>query len=377
MRAALALAARGLGQTAPNPSVGCVITAMRDGHEIVCGRGATAAGGRPHAETIALDRAGQQARGGRAYVTLEPCCHHGLTNPCCDALIAAGISEIICAIKDPDPRMKGHGLDILRKAGLRVEIGMLADQAAQINQGFFSLILRHRPHVTLKMAASLDGIIAHNRTAATPITGDKAQHYVHLLRARADAVMVGATTAKVDNPDLTCRLQGFPQTSIRIVVTRQCDLKSTSHLVADAATKPLWIVTSAAAKTLLAQDLAKHGAVIIAAKTTAGGIDLGDALTQLGKQGLTRILVEGGARLAGSLLAAGLVDTLVWVSAPRLFGDHGVGAINLPPQKNHPITVSQDLAIPRIVGHDCIHTLALTPLLGLDNHHDRSCLQAL
>src|SRR5579862_7078692 len=205
MRGALSLARRGLGNTWPNPAVGCVL--VREGR--VVGRGWTQPGGRPHAETEALARAGRAARGATAYVTLEPCCHHGRTPPCADALIAAGLSRVVAAIEDPDPRVAGGGLARLRAAGLDVESGLCAAEAAEINAGFLSRLRLGRPLVTLKLATSLDGRIATASGESRWITGGPARERAHLLRATHDAILVGTDTVIADNPELTCRLPGL------------------------------------------------------------------------------------------------------------------------------------------------------------------------
>ena len=205
MRAALALARRGLGSTWPNPTVGCVLVA--DGH--VIGRGWTQPGGVPHAETVALERAGDQARGATAYISLEPCSHYGKTPPCADALVAAGISRAVLAMQDPNPDIDGRGIDKLKAAGVDVELGLMEAEARKVNAGFSLMVERGRPLVTLKTATTLDGRIAVSSGASQWITGAAARRRAHLLRSQNDAVMVGAGTAVADNPQLTCRLPGL------------------------------------------------------------------------------------------------------------------------------------------------------------------------
>ncbi|MGY4803023.1 bifunctional diaminohydroxyphosphoribosylaminopyrimidine deaminase/5-amino-6-(5-phosphoribosylamino)uracil reductase RibD, partial [Teichococcus aerofrigidensis] len=214
MRAALALAARGLGNTWPNPAVGCVI--VKEG--VVVGRGWTAPGGRPHAETEALRRAGAAARGATAYVTLEPCCHWGRTPPCADALIAAGVARVVVAMQDPDPRVDGAGLRRLREAGIAVASGMLEAEARALNAGFLKRLASGLPLLTLKLATTLDGRIATRAGESQWITGPAARRAAHALRGRHDAVLVGSGTALADDPDLTCRLPGFaPVPTVRVV----------------------------------------------------------------------------------------------------------------------------------------------------------------
>ncbi len=244
MNAALALARRGLGRTWPNPAVGCVI--VKDGR--VVGRGWTQPGGRPHAETEALDRAGTLADGATLYTSLEPCSHHGKTPPCADAVINAGIARVVMAIEDSDPRVKGTGLARLRAAGVTVDIGIGAAEATEINAGFLMRLATGRPLVTLKLATTLDGKIAMASGESRWITGEPARRRAHLLRASHDAVMIGIGTAIADDPELTCRLPGMADRHpVRIVVDPGLRLPLTARLVVDAAKIRTWIVRAAAA----------------------------------------------------------------------------------------------------------------------------------
>ena len=325
MRAALALARRGLGKVWPNPAVGCVIA--RDGR--VVGRGWTQPGGRPHAEAEALARAGNRAKGATAYVTLEPCSHWGRTPPCADALIAAGLTRVVAAIEDPDPRVAGGGLLRLRAAGIAVESGLCAAEAAEINAGFLTRLRLGRPMVTLKLATSLDGRIATASGESRWITGEPARQRAHLLRATHDAILVGTDTVIADNPQLTCRLPGLERHSpVRVVIDRLLRVPLDAQLFAEARQTPTWVLTLASADEARQQALREAGVIVIAAEPDpAGGIDLGSALTLLGERGLTRLLVEGGGRLAAALLRAALVDRLVWFHAPLLLGGDGIPAI--------------------------------------------------
>jgi diaminohydroxyphosphoribosylaminopyrimidine deaminase/5-amino-6-(5-phosphoribosylamino)uracil reductase len=329
MQAALALARRGLGRVWPNPAVGCVIA--RDGR--VVGRGWTQPGGRPHAETEALVRAGAAARGATAYVTLEPCCHWGRTPPCADALIIAGVRRVVVACEDPDPRVAGGGLARLRAAGLGVEIGLCAAEAAEINAGFFQRVRLGRPLVTLKLATSLDGRIATPSGESRWITGEPARERAHLLRATHDAILAGTGTVIADDPQLTCRLPGLWQHSpVRVALDRQLRIPLTARLVAEARATPTWMVTLSSADPARQQALRDAGVIVIAAEPPAdteraGLIDLTMALGLLGDRGITRLLVEGGGRLAAALLRAGLIDRLVWFHAPVLLGGDAVPAI--------------------------------------------------
>jgi diaminohydroxyphosphoribosylaminopyrimidine deaminase / 5-amino-6-(5-phosphoribosylamino)uracil reductase len=325
MRAALALARRGLGNVWPNPAVGCVIA--RDGR--VVGRGWTQPGGRPHAETEALGRAGGMAEGGIAYVTLEPCCHWGRTPPCADALIAAGLRRVVVAIEDPDPRVAGGGVARLRAAGLRVDTGLCEREAAEVNAGFFSRVRLGRPLVTLKLAASLDGRIATASGESRWITGPAARERAHLLRAVHDAILVGTGTAVADDPHLTCRLPGLEHRSpTRVVLDRRLRLPLAAHLIAQARQVPTWVIAPPSADPAKQQALREAGVEILeGAADAAGRLDLAAALQSLGRRGVTRLLVEGGGRLAAALLRARLVDRLVWLHAPRLLGSDGLPAV--------------------------------------------------
>jgi diaminohydroxyphosphoribosylaminopyrimidine deaminase/5-amino-6-(5-phosphoribosylamino)uracil reductase len=340
MAAALSLAARGLGATWPNPSVGCVITG-KDGR--VVGRGRTGLRGRPHAETSALAMAGEAARGGTAYVTLEPCSHHGQTPPCAEALIAAGVARVVAAADDPDPRVNGQGFARLRAAGLAVETGFMSDAAQATLAGFFARVRLGRPLVTLKIASTLDGRIATAGGQSQWITGDAARQAVHALRGCHDAVMTGIGTVVADNPDLTCRLPGYAhRPTVRIVADSFLRIARDAHLVTSAHHAPTWILyhTNSLPEGVTAQDaqpgeiqatraqlLAEAGTRCIPVPQGETGIDLAASLSALGTRGLTRILVEGGARLAASLLRADLVDRIVWFHAPGLLGGDALPAI--------------------------------------------------
>ncbi len=320
MRAALALGRRGLGSTWPNPSVGCVI--VRDGR--VVGRAVTADGGRPHAETQALAMAGEAARGGTAYVTLEPCSHHGQTPPCADALIAAGIARVVVGARDCDKRVSGAGIARLRAAGVTVEDGVLAEQAGELASGFFLNIRERRPLVTLKLASTLDGRIATRTGESQWISGEPSRRGAHALRGRHDAVLVGVGTVLADNPDLTCRIEGFRRRPlVRVVADSRLRTRLTARVVATARAAPSWLLARADADPRRAEALAACGAQVVAVAPAAIGIDIAAGLRALAARGITRLLVEGGGQLAGSLLRAGLVARLAWFHAPAVMGGDG------------------------------------------------------
>ena len=336
MGSALALASRGLGSVWPNPAVGCVLVRESESGEEtggragrVVGRGWTQAGGRPHAETEALRRAGSAAKGSTAYVTLEPCAHHGATPPCADALIAAGVARVVAAIEDPDPRVTGKGFARLEAAGIEVARGVGAIEAAEINAGFLLRVRAGRPLVTLKLATTLDGRIAAADGESRWITGDDARARAHVLRAEHDAVMIGSGTALADDPELTCRLPGFAaKRPVRIVMDGRLRMPPTAVLARTARATPTWVVTAAGADAGRKKALAALGVEIIEIPAGPdGSINARDALVALGGRGLTRVLVEGGGTLAAALLKADLVDRMAWFHAPSVLGGEGLPAV--------------------------------------------------
>lgn len=317
MRAALALARRGLGNAWPNPSVGCVV--VKNGR--VVGRAVTSAGGRPHAEPQALAMAGEAARGASVFVTLEPCCHHGRTPPCTDALIAAGVARVVIAARDCDPRVNGEGMARLRAAGIVVEQGLLEAEAEEVAAGFFSRMRLGRPLVTLKLATTLDGRIATRTGESRWITGEPARRMAHALRGRNDAVMVGVGTVLADNPDLTCRLPGYKDfPTVRVVADSRLRTGLMSQLVTTAAATPTWIIHRQGADAQRAEAMARAGVELIDVAGSEMGVDLAAGLAMLAQRGITRLLVEGGAQLAAALLRADLVDRIAWFHAPAVMG---------------------------------------------------------
>lgn len=329
MALALALGARGLGNVWPNPAVGCVLVA---GGRIV-GRGHTAPGGRPHAETQALAQAGAAARGATAYVSLEPCAHHGATPPCAEALVAAGVARVVSALEDPDPRVAGQGHAALRAAGVAVETGLMAEEARRAHRGFVLHRTAGRPMVTLKLALSLDGRIATAAGESRWITGPQARARVHGLRARHDAVLVGAGTARADDPRLDVRGFGTVAQPVRVVAARTLDLPEGGPL-AEPGRGPLWLLHGPGAEdTPQAGRWRARGARLVAVAEGAGGqLDPRAMLAALAAEGITRVLCEGGGALAASLLAADLVDEAVSFTAGLALGAEGrpgIGALHL------------------------------------------------
>ncbi|PWE33285.1 bifunctional diaminohydroxyphosphoribosylaminopyrimidine deaminase/5-amino-6-(5-phosphoribosylamino)uracil reductase RibD [Maritimibacter sp. 55A14] len=320
MALALSLGARGMGKVWPNPAVGCVVVA---GNRLV-GRGWTQPGGRPHAETVALAQAGAAARGATAYVTLEPCAHHGVTPPCAEALAAAGVARVVTALEDPDPRVAGGGHAVLRAAGIAVETGPGEAAARHDHRGFLTRVTQGRPMLTLKLATTLDGRIATAAGESRWITGSEARRMVHALRARHDAVMVGAGTARADDPLLTVRGMGPVRQPVRIVCDTRLSLTPESRLGRSLDDAPLWICHGPEAPDAAVRAWRDAGATTLACAAGADGwLDMGDVLGKLGDAGLTRVFCEGGGTLAASLLGGGLVDELIGFTAGMALGADG------------------------------------------------------
>lgn len=330
MDVALRLAARSLGMTAPNPAVGCVIVRESETGPRVIARGATAKGGRPHAETVALARAGAEAKGATAYVSLEPCAHRGATPPCANALIEAGITRAVIATTDPDTRVSGRGLAALRKAGIALRVGVREAEARRLNAGFFLCATEGRPLITLKIASSLDGRIATHKGESRWITGEASRRAAHALRAHNDAVMVGSTTALTDDPELLCRLPGLEdRMPVRIVADGRLRLPLTARLVREAERTPVWVLTRADADRARRQALAQCGVKLIDVPVDGDqSLDIRTALKLLGGRGLTRLLVEGGARLASALIRTRLVDRMAWFHSNVVIGADGTPAVS-------------------------------------------------
>ena len=323
MRAALALAARGLGNTWPNPAVGCVI--VRDGR--ILGRGWTQPGGRPHAETEALKRAGTDARGATVYVTLEPCCHWGRTPPCTDALAAAGVARVVVALRDPDKRVNGEGLARLRAAGIAVEVGLCEAEAAALNLGFIKALREGLPMVTLKLATSLDGRIATAAKESRWITGPEARRAAHALRARHDAILVGSGTVIDDDPDLTCRLPGgVPVPAPRVVADARLRVPPAARIVRTAREVPTILATIPGHPDAALARFRDAGVEVLELPAEGEGLGMRPLLAALAARGITRVLAEGGSGIAASLLREALADRLAWFHAPVVIGGDGIPA---------------------------------------------------
>jgi len=352
MQLALTLGRRGLGRTWPNPAVGAVV--VKDG--IIVGRGWTQPGGRPHGEPEALKRAGEAARGATLYVTLEPCSHFGKTPPCADAVIAAGIARVVSAIEDPNPEVAGQGHGRLRAAGIAVDVGLCAAEAARDHAGHFRRVRDKRPHVILKLAVSSDDKIGAAGRKPVAITSEGTRQRVHLLRAQCDAILVGIGTVLADDPLLTCRLPEMEARSpVRVVLDRSLRIPPSSKLVHSARETPLWLVASELAEAPSAAKLGAAGAEIIRlAPRTAVGLDPFAALGALAEKGITRLMVEGGSRVAASFVAADLVDEIWLFRGTEAIGEDGVDALDALPLSKITQSPAFRVRVSETIGRDSL-----------------------
>jgi diaminohydroxyphosphoribosylaminopyrimidine deaminase / 5-amino-6-(5-phosphoribosylamino)uracil reductase len=323
MELAMTLGRRGLGRSWPNPAVGAVV--VRDG--VIVGRGWTQAGGRPHAETEALARAGDAARSATLYVTLEPCSHQGKTPPCADAIVAAGIARVVSALVDPNPMVAGTGHWRLAQAGVVVEVGVGADEARRAHAGHIRRVQDGRPHIFLKLAVSADDKVALSARRPVAITGSSARNRVHRMRAMHDAVLTGIGTVLADDPLLTCRLPGM-HSPVRIVLDRTLRLPPACRLVAGAGQTPLWVLTGQRAALKDEMALRAQGAEVVRVQEANGRLDLIAVVKCLGERGITRLMVEAGPILTAALLHADLVDAAALFRSPKVIGADGLDALD-------------------------------------------------
>jgi diaminohydroxyphosphoribosylaminopyrimidine deaminase / 5-amino-6-(5-phosphoribosylamino)uracil reductase len=346
MRECLELARDVLGLTSPNPAVGCVI--VREGK--VVARAATAPGGRPHAETQALAIAGDLARGATAYVSFEPCAHQGQTPPCARSLAAAGIARAVVGCLDPYPPVRGRGLAILRRAGIATTAGVLEAECRRLNEGFITRVTRGRPFVLLKLAASLDGRIAAASGDSRWISSAASREIVHRWRREADAVMVGAATVIADNPRLTCRIAGG-RDPIRVIIDGRLRSPVGSTVFRNRSRASTILVTTPANAARATRRYARARVEVLAAKARAGEIDLPDLMREFGRRGWAKVMLEGGAHLAGAALRAGLVDRVAFFLAPRIIGC-GLPAVEGMLARNVRDAVKLERLTARQVGED-------------------------
>ena len=323
MARALRLAEFGLYSTAPNPRVGCVI--VKDGR--VVGEGWHRIAGEAHAEVHALQMAGVRARGATVYVTLEPCSHHGRTPPCAEALVAAGVARVVAAMQDPNPEVSGRGMARLAEAGIRGECGLLEAEARELNLGFVSRMTRGRPWVRAKLAASLDGKTALENGVSQWITGESARHDGHRWRARACAILCGMGTVLADDPQLNVRGVETPRQPLKVIVDNRLELPLSARMLDDGRTL---LAATLAADPDRAEALGARGAEVLRLPALDGRVDLAALLAELGLRGVNEVHVEGGPRLSGALLEAGLVDEVLLYLAPSLIGDQARGLFAVP-----------------------------------------------
>jgi len=345
MARALELARRGLYTTDPNPRVGCVL--VRDG--AVVGEGWHERAGEPHAEIMALRAAAERARGATAYVTLEPCCHHGRTPPCSQALISAGIAHVVAAMPDPNPQVASQGLAELERAGIRVEFGLLQAQAAELNPGFIARMARGRPYVRVKLATSLDGRTALASGESKWITGEAARADVQRLRARSSAILTGIGTVLADDPSLTVRDFDIGRQPLRIIVDGHLSMRPDMKMLG---LPGKTLVVTAADDTDAAEPLLNAGAEVMVLSQGAGRVDLPRLMQDLAQREMNEVLVEAGATICGSLLQAGLVDELIVYLAPHLLGNTARGMFNLPELSQMRERIDLELVDVRAVGRD-------------------------
>jgi diaminohydroxyphosphoribosylaminopyrimidine deaminase/5-amino-6-(5-phosphoribosylamino)uracil reductase len=323
MELALALGRRGLGRTWPNPAVGAVVA--KDG--VIVGRGWTQPGGRPHAETEALKRAGRAAKGATLYVTLEPCSHQGKTPPCVDAIIRAGIARVVSAVEDPNPQVAGQGYAKLRERGIAVENGLGGKEAAHDHAGHFRRMREHRSQVLLKLAVSADGKAGLAGRKPVAVTGEAARGRVHQMRAEADAILVGIGTVLSDDPHLTCRLPGMLERSpVRVILDARLRIPLAISIVGTARDTPTWIFTGPNASPVAEDILKAKGVEVFRVEAKDGRLDLPAVLKALAERGITRLMVEGGPTVAAAFVKADLVDEVALFRSPKPLGD-GIDAL--------------------------------------------------
>jgi diaminohydroxyphosphoribosylaminopyrimidine deaminase/5-amino-6-(5-phosphoribosylamino)uracil reductase len=328
MALAFALGRRGLGNVWPNPAVGAVI--VKDG--VIVGRGWTQAGGRPHAEAEALRRAKKDAKGATMYVTLEPCSHQGKTPPCADAILKAGLARVVSALEDPNPEVAGEGHKRLQAKGIKVDIGLGAEEAKRAHAGHITRVTKQRPHVTLKLAISADGKIGAAGRKPVAISDAATRPRVFQMRAMNDAIMVGIGTVLADNPALTARLPGMEGHSpVRVILDATLKVPLMASVVATVRETPTWVFASKKASEIAEDILRQKGCEVIRVSDKNGELDLEEVLAALSEKGITRLLVEGGAKLAANLVAADLVDKAVLIRSQKSIGADGVDALEGAP----------------------------------------------
>ena len=345
MARAIQLAARGLYTTDPNPRVGCVI--VKNGQ--VIGEGWHVRAGEAHAEIHALQQAGEQAQAATAYVSLEPCCHHGKTPPCSDALIAAQVARVVVAMQDPNPRVAGNGMRQLQAAGIQVELGLLEAQAKALNPGFIQRMQMRRPYVRNKLAMSLDGRTAMADGESKWITGDAARQDVQRLRARSSAIMTGVGTVLADDPALTVRLADTERQPLRVIIDSNLSTPLTARLLKEPGETLIMTVNS---DPDLQASLRDAGAEVVQIGNAGQDVDLKLVLANLAERNINEVLLETGATLRGAMLEAQLINEMVFYMAPLLMGDAARGLYRLPQLQQMADRIELDIQDVRPVGKD-------------------------
>ena len=355
MTRALELARAMLGRTSPNPAVGCVIVR---GDRVV-GEGATRAGGRPHAEIVALRKAGRRARGATAYVSLEPCAHYGRTPPCAQALVEAGIKRAVVGCVDPYPKVHGRGLATLRRAGIDVTVGVLEEECRQLNEGFITRILRGRPLGLLKLAMSLDGRIAAASGDSRWVSSPESRRLTHLWRSQSDAIMIGAGTVLIDNPRLTCRIRGG-RDPVRVIVDGRLRTPPDALVYRERSTANAILVTRTSNLSRGRRRYRGSRVEVLAVAARGGELDLRALMREFAKRGWNRVLIEGGARLAASVLRAGVVDRIALFVAPRIVGSGQPAIDGLDTRRMRDALAAASVKVSR-VGDDVLLEATITP----------------
>jgi len=324
MDEALELARLGVGRTSPNPAVGAVVIQG----EAVVGRGFHTYAQMKHAEILALEEAGDRARGATVYLTLEPCAHQGKTPPCTDAIVKAGIARVVSALEDPNPDVAGQGHERLREKGIKVDIGLGADSAARVHAGHIMRVTNNRPYVLLKLAVSADGKTGLAGRKPAAITAEAARVRVYQMRAASDAILVGIGTVLSDNPQLTCRLPGmFERSPVRVVLDAKLKLPLATSVVATVRDTPTWVFTSSKPSAIAEEILQQKGCKVFRVGDVDGRLDLEEVLKVLAEQGITRLMVEGGPQVAGAFAAANLVDEMVVLRGEKSIGASGIAPL--------------------------------------------------
>jgi len=359
MQIALSLSKRNEGKTWPNPAVGCVITngVGATGNPLIVGTGSTNIGGRPHAEIVALKQAGLAASGATVYVTLEPCSHFGVTDPCVKSLISSNIRKVVSAMKDPNPKVNGNGYAMLKENGIEVVHGCLEKEAKETHKGFLSNIYKSRPWISLKLALSSDMKIGKYKEERIKITNTESDRYTHVLRSKYDAILIGSNTYRNDNPKLTVRLSGLNDYSpVRVILSSKGDIADSSELFKEIERAPLWIFVDSDIEDKIFNDLNKKGAKVIKMTTNKNHqFDLGKVFNKLASFGINNLLVEGGAKLADNMFELNLIDDMYLFKNDKIIGNDGIALNSITKIDNKIINESFKKSSVKSFGNDRLY----------------------